>query len=420
MAWPDGRFIGSRRHRRPDLDHVNLMRTHETRRIGAEHTRSGAASSVDQLLGAMQRHYPGLHVHHLQKIAIVGAAGEGGRLSELCRKRGIEVAAIADDHPSKVGTELDGRRVRPVSELDSLDRGMPVIIASHRVLSATERLRGLGFRLVLPFAALQVMAPDLFPPHMFYAGLLDDLVDNRDKYAWLEGSLADARSRDVLNAVLSFRQTLDPLMLKPVLDDDDLYAPKGLIRFSDDEIYVDGGSYDGDSIRMFIKSVGGRYHDIFAFEPDPVTFAKLIENFANESRVHAIHAGLYSCMGNLRFRDDGSRGAIFAQDGEAEIAVTTIDDAVGGKAVSYIKMNIEGAEIEALRGGARTIRKFLPKLAISAYHYADHLWKIPQLVRELSPQYDLYLRQHDGGIIETVLYALPRAAGAQTAGETDE
>ena len=75
------------------------------------------------------------------------------------------------------------------------------------------------------------------------------------------------RSRDVLDAVLTFRQTFDPLVLKPVLDDDDLYAPKGLIAFSDREVYVDGGSYDGDTIRSFAKRVGDRFERVSRSSP---------------------------------------------------------------------------------------------------------------------------------------------------------
>jgi uncharacterized protein YqjF (DUF2071 family) len=82
---------------------------------------------------------------------------------------------------------------------------------------------------------------------------------------------------------------------------------------------------------------------------------------------------------------------------------------VGDERVTFIKMNIEGAEIDALKGAARTIRRWQPKLAISAYHRPSDLWRIPRLVRWLSESYGLYLRQHDGGVIETVLYGLPRS-----------
>jgi hypothetical protein len=75
-------------------------------------------------------------------------------------------------------------------------------------------------------------------------------------------------------------------------------------------------------------------------------------------------------------------------------------------------MNIEGAEIDALEGARKTIARWSPKLAVSVYHRASDLWRIPQIVSQLNPRYDLYLRQHDGGVIETVLYAIPRASGS--------
>jgi FkbM family methyltransferase len=247
----------------------------------------------------------------------------------------------------------------------------------------------------------------VFPPHMFYDDLLDDLWTHRAEYELLYDRLADDRSRAVLEAVIGFRRTLDPAVLAPVVTEHDLYAPEGLFEFGDNETYVDAGSYDGDTIRSFIARVGGRFEDIYAFEPDPITFAKLEANFREEPRVHPFHAGLHSRAGSLRFRDDASRGAIFSADGDIDMPVTTIDEVLGDRPLTYVKMNIEGAEIDALQGGRNAISKQLPRLALSVYHRASDLWRIPQLVWDLNPDYELYLRQHDGGIIETVLYALP-------------
>ena len=94
--------------------------------------------------------------------------------------------------------------------------------------------------------------------------------------------------------------------------------------------------------------------------------------------------------------------------------VTTIDDVLGARRLTYVKMNIEGAEIDALQGGWNAICKWLPRLAISVYHRASDLWRIPEVISEISSEYQLYLRQHDGGIIETVLYASPRSGEAPT------
>ncbi len=349
-----------------------------------------------------------LSVKNLGSIAIVGSAREGKRLAHICGRNNIKIDAIVDDDRSKAGSVIEGLVVEPTIALASLPRTTPIVIASHRVLTVSKRLRGEGFRTVIPFATLQALAPELFPPHMFYQNLLEDLWSNREEYERLHDRVADDRSRQVLDAVLGFRQTLDPLILQEVVSEDDLYAPKGLFDFTSNETYVDGGSYDGDTVRAFITRVHRRFDAIYAFEPDPTTFEKLRSNFRGEPRVHPIHAGLHSHAGQLRFRDDASRGAIFTSDGETDMPVTTIDEVLGDQRLTYVKMNIEGAEIDALRGGRNAIGTWLPKLAVSVYHRASDLWRIPELVSQMSPSYDLYLRQHDGGIIETVLYAIPR------------
>ncbi len=380
--------------------------------------KSGWLAALDMandrqgLRNAMQNQHSALDVWHLSSMAIVGAASEGQRLARICQEQKIAIEAIVDDSPVRRGSAVVGITVEAVDALARMPKSTPIVIASHRVLRVTERLRNLGFDTVVPFAMLQVLAPQIFLPHMFYDGLLDDLFTNRREYRALNDRLADSRSRQVLDAVIGFRQTLDPAVLQPVVSENDLYAPEGLFEFADHEAYVDGGSYDGDTIRSFIERVHGQFADVYAFEPDPATFKKLEANFRNEPRVHPFHAGLHSHAGSLRFHDDATRGAIFSDDGDVEMPVTTIDDVLGDAPLTFVKMNIEGAEIDALRGGQRAICKWLPRLAISVYHRPSDLWQIPQLVSELSADYDLYLRQHDGGIIETVLYALPRSRSA--------
>jgi len=373
--------------------------------------RAVAARDVAELRARMSTYNSNLDPRTLRELAIVGFAPEGRRLADICRARGIKIVAIADDDPAKNGMPVGDVTVKPVETLRELSRSVPVVIASHRVLGATRRLRDMGFTLVVPFAALQALAPDAFPPHMFYRDLLEDVIASRSRYVELNQKLGDDRSRQVLDAVLGFRQTLDPMLLVPVLKEEDLYAPEGLFTFADDETYIDAGTFDGDSIRAFIGRVKGRFAHVYGFEPDPVTFEKLKANFATEPRVHPVHAGVYSRKGTLRFRDDASRGAIFADDGEIEMPVTTIDEVLQGQRATYIKMNIEGAEIDALKGARATITKWQPRLAISAYHRPSDLWQLPELVKELSSTYDLYLRQHDGGVIETVLYAVPHKRG---------
>ncbi len=369
---------------------------------GLTQSRGGPAG----LRAALLDRHPAFDPARLERLAIVGAAGEGQRLAAICRACAIAVAAIADDDPAKIGTLIAGVPVIPTARLAELDRALPVVIASHRVLKAAERLRGQGFNNVAPFALLQVLDPAQFPPHMFYDGLLEDLWRNRERYRALAGRLADDRSRSVLDAALGYRLTLDPTPLAPVVEWD-LYNPAGLLSYGEDEVYVDAGAYDGDSIRLFIERVGGRYARILAFEPDKNTFKRLAANFAGEPRIEPINAGLHRRSATLHFDNAGTRGSILVGSGGIEVPVVGLDDVLKGDRVTYIKMNIEGAEIEALRGARDSIRRWWPKLAISAYHHPADLWQIIETISEIEPDYRLYLRQHDGGINETVVYALP-------------
>lgn len=341
-----------------------------------------------------------------ERIAILGAADEGERLVQLCADNGIVVAAWVDDDPNRLGNTVQGVTVAGSDTLGGLDRAVPVIIASHRVLKASQRLKAAGFATVAPFVALQLLHPSVFPPQMFYDGWLEDMFANRDRLRALAERLADDRSRQVLDAVLAFRQTAQAEMLEPVVEWD-LYESAELFRFGEDEVYVDGGTFDGDTIRLFIARTKGRFNRVIGFEPDPKTFSVLAANFADEPRVEPVNAGLFSHKTTLRFHDNASRASILGDTGTVEVPVVALDDILAGDRVTYIKMNIEGAELPALDGASASIRTWKPRLAISAYHRAADLWEIAAKVDAIDPSYRLYLRQHDGGVIETVLYAVP-------------
>lgn len=369
------------------------------------------APSIEALRTALQQRYPAFNPKQLKNLIIIGAAEEGQRLADICETLGIKVIAICDDNPEKQNLTIQNCSVQPISSLTNVDKNIPVIIASHRVLKPFLRLRKMGFEHVAPFAILQVLDANLFPPHMFYTGWLEDLFNHRTEYNKLVSLFSDDMSRSVLNAVLGFRLTLDPEVLSPIVEWD-LYGPNALLTYSDNEVYIDGGTFDGDTIRLFIDRVNHKFDKIYGFEPDTNTFQKLKGNFAHEPRVFPINKGLYSHGTTLHFDNVGTRGSILTEEKGSgiDVPVISIDEVLGTERVTYIKMNIEGAEIPALQGASKAIARCAPKLAISVYHRPTDLWEIPFLVRTLHKDYDLYLRQHDGGVIETVLYALPKVS----------
>ncbi|OGO90169.1 MAG: hypothetical protein A3F10_06385 [Coxiella sp. RIFCSPHIGHO2_12_FULL_42_15] len=369
--------------------------------------RLNQVTSVAQLREALTENYPLIQPKKLQKIIVMGAAEEGERLLHLCHALNIEVAVICDDNPAKQGKMLLGHKIQSSTFLEELDKSIPVIIASHRVLAPIKALRAKGHKTVAPFALLQVLAPEKFPPHLFYENWLESLFNHRDRLKTLMTMLADEKSLQVLDAIVGFRLSLEPEILSPVIDWD-LYGSEDILNLSNEEIYIDGGTYDGDTIKSFINRVDGKFKRIIGFEPDTGTFQKLQQNFSHEPRVEPINKGLFSHKDTLYFDNVGTRGSMLVEGKMQGISVpvTSVDEVLQGAPVTLIKMNIEGAEIPALRGAAMSIARYKPKLGISIYHRSTDLWEIPFLVKELHSQYQFYLRQHDGGVIESVLYAV--------------
>ncbi len=369
----------------------------------------GDAKDATALRDGLMKRNPDLANATPSPLTVVGAAPEGARLLDLCAAHGQTVLAVCDGDPAKHGTDFHGHVVKPIS--DALTSGplTKVIVASHKPLAAVKSLRAMGARAVAPFALLQVLYPESYPPHMFYAGWLEDLSANRARYAELRERLShDRGSVRALEAIIGFRLTLDVTLLEPVLGGE-AFLSRDLVTFDPDGTYVDGGAFDGDTIHKYLDAASGRVGRAIAFEPDPSTFDRLKRNFAGDRRIEPIKAGLYDRTDVLRFVNDGSRAALISGTGDIEVPVVSLDEVLSGSRVDYIKLNIEGAELAALEGARQSIARYHPTLAISAYHAPDHLWRVPELILSIDLGYTLYLRQHDGGAVETVVYAIPQS-----------
>jgi FkbM family methyltransferase len=343
----------------------------------------------------------------LPAIVIVGAAPEGARLIDLCKANAIKVLAVCDGDRGKWGHDFNGYPVRPVGDAVSWGPDQLIVIASHKPLASVKQLTALGARNVVPFALLQILHPQLYPPHMFYVDWFEDLFDNRDRYMALVDAMAgDELSLSTLDAIIGFRQTMDVTLLEPILDLKAFLSPD-LVTFLPGGTYIDGGAYDGDTVRKYIAAADGKFGRIIAFEPDPETYRRLVANFADDKRVEPMNIGLHRRRDVLRFVNDSSRAALLSDGGEIEVPVVNIDEVLKGAPVNYIKLNIEGAELATLEGAQESIRRHRPILAISAYHAPDHLWRVPELIHAIVPSYKLHLRQQESGCVEPVVYAIP-------------
>jgi FkbM family methyltransferase len=189
--------------------------------------------------------------------------------------------------------------------------------------------------------------------------------------------------------------------------EDNQYFPEDIIRLDAGEVFVDCGACNGDSALEFSRRAPA-YEHIYAFEPDPLQFelTKALLAFKKTKRCTVFNLALSHSERKLRFIADGGSSRIDAS-GELEVCVNSLDNILLNEAYrpTYIKMDIEGAELDALRGAERLIDRDHPKLAISVYHKPEDIWEIPHHILRRHPGYKLYLRQH-AVFTETVCYGI--------------
>lgn len=178
------------------------------------------------------------------------------------------------------------------------------------------------------------------------------------------------------------------------------------LRHDPEEIFVDAGALNGDTSMYFIKWSGGIFRTIFCFEPDKNSYKTCVERLAFlKDRVVAINKGLWSSVEELSFYEGLGGSSRIDREGRTVVSVTTLDQELNKSRVTFIKMDIEGAEIPALKGAEMIIRDVKPKLAISIYHRPEDIIEIPELLLQYRSDYQFYLRHYSLHAYDTVLYA---------------
>lgn len=174
------------------------------------------------------------------------------------------------------------------------------------------------------------------------------------------------------------------------------------------EIFVDAGCLNGISTNNFIKWTKNDYEHVYCFEADSEN-ANLCKEKMNDliklGKVTVIDKALFNQNRTLSFISR-SNGTSCIGVGEGQVEAVTLDSVLGDKHITFIKMDIEGAEYSALQGAKEIIKKYHPKLAISVYHRPEDILDIPNLILSYSADYKFYLRHYSIFNEETILYAV--------------
>lgn len=282
-----------------------------------------------------------------KKIIIYGAGGEGDTLYSILESKGIIVEAFCDRN-----LKLNGIKRKPVILPDQL-------IKRYRKNND----------------CCIVIGTEMFYKEI-YSFLIDNYIDERDIYG---------------GTAIVDRQ----------------YFDEEIIKFSSNEIFVDGGALNLDTSRILLEKCS-TVDKIYAFEPDKNNYEKCLQvkETENLKQVEIFNLGLFNQKDVLSFDQFDNGSSHISCSGKSKIDVVALDEVLFDKTITFIKMDIEGAELNALNGAANIIKRNRPKLAISIYHNPNHMIDIPLYLKTLIPDYNLYIRHYSIYPQETILYAI--------------
>jgi FkbM family methyltransferase len=341
---------------------------------------------------------------------LFGAGAWGRHTLAGLRRVGIEPSGFADNDATKWGTSIEGLPVMSAHEAASrFGRDVAFIVTVYTGAKVRRQLRELGLR-AFPFSTLALRFPDALMPH----NCIDfphKMVGHGELIRQGLSVWADEASRQEYVAQVRYRLTFDD-DVPPCLPPRETYFPTDLVALTDDEVFVDCGAYDGDSIHDFLGRCAGRFGRIVALEPDPQNVARLEASLGELSegtrrRLEIVPVAAASRRGRLCFNATGTVAASVGEAGATEVACAPMDEILRERIPTYIKMDIEGSESEALAGARAVTAAHAPVLAVCLYHRQHDLWQLPLQIRALNQCYRLFLRRYSDDCWEQICYAIP-------------
>lgn len=311
-----------------------------------------------------------------------------------------EIIHIVDNDNSKWGNEFEGFIIENPDIIAQFVNDVVVLICSMHTCEIAKQLETMGIKNYYSDFWMNT------PIRVSYEQLVPV-----DETKWIKSIVCDEESKRVIDGIVEKRE-------KNIMDYTDIkYFGKSEYFINEfwtpqtggNEVFIDGGGYTGDTVEEFIKWTKGDYKAIYCFEPEAGKH-KIIEDqlWKWGGKVHLYKKGLYDKETVLEFVEgDGLHsGKIVEANSQNTVEIeTAVLDNIVAERVTFLKFDIEGAELAALEGARRIITNDKPRLAICIYHKLDDLWKIPRLILQMVPEYKIKIRHCGVRCKGTVLYA---------------
>lgn len=339
------------------------------------------------------------------RLYIFGAGRIGLDVYKILNKWGISIQGFIDNDQKKWGENIEGNiKCISLSEVGAPQENDVILLTMAFYDNVYQQLNALGFEKVYNFSEYKIK----------YLQLFEDEQKSKHALTMLRhaiGCFEEEKSKKIMMEILKnwFNVNIKELTY-PLFKGKLQYFDCEFVEINENEVFLDVGAYDGDSISSFLSVSNFKFQQIYAFELEKQIYARLERNIARlsdevKSKIKAFNIGLWDKNKNIRYSSLDVGSKIGLDDGE-EGKVVALDTFLPDVIPTYIKMDIEGAEMKALEGCKNIIKKHKPKLAICVYHEPEDLWQISLFLKKLVPEYKLYLRHYSNLEYETVCYAV--------------
>ena len=322
----------------------------------------------------------------------------------------IKIDFLSDNDQAKWGKTYhnDLKCISP-DELEKYKDDIAILITTQHYKKIYQQLLKKGFKKIFAVTEYRLLNDVYFKNKQNLQKIKKNALKVMD-------ILEDERSKDIMLTLIKnwFDFDVDEIGYEEIFTNDQYY-PAGIIKLSDNESFVDVGAYNGDTVFDFLKRTNNNFDSIFAFELDNKNFKemelsvdKLEPNLKRKIKLYNL--GLLDEEKNVYYETGGSgmQSTFINVINTANDCGKTIrlSDVLKNEKVTFIKMDIEGSEPQALSGAEEIIKKQKPRLAICVYHKPEHLWEIPLYLKKIVPEYKIYIRHHTPLEYETVCYSV--------------
>jgi FkbM family methyltransferase len=350
-----------------------------------------------------------------KKLVLFGANENCMKFINNCLQSSEQAAYICDNDPLKHGKKLLGIEIVSPDVLQKENKENTVVVLCTKISNLAISWQARGF---MKFAATTVMVKRFTDRAYYFAA-------HKEQFTQIKDWWCDNHSKDVwdkLNIKFQYGITdfSDIKSNQPEYLLDCLFTS----ALSDKEIVVSAGVYDGNDTKRFCDFFGKRLLKLYAFEPVTACFNLSKENLtvhcAKGYPIKLIKCGLLDAEEQVEmiFSEGSLPGSgiptlknafpneNYIRHKKETVSVRPLDNIIPlEEKITYIKMDIEGAETKALLGAKRIIQEHKPRLAICLYHNPDDYFNIPLMLKEFVPEYKFYLRHSGKDMWDTILYA---------------